>query len=382
MTGHITGIRCRDPVLPATQSGENFLFQNKFNNNSTHVPDVSEELYSGYIPYTIVTITLFCVIFVVFSIGVSSNLTKRLSPNTPNIRSFVNLLPNLRVLDLPECTWVNDNTIREIATSCSNLKSLNITRCNNVRGSSAEFLIRKCKHLETLILHRTGVRDEDMLRVKWQTSRIKEIDISNCYHLNDMALNQIVVTLAPQLTYLKCAFSDELLHDIITLHHYLPIKRLELHRRHPLNMKLVEKFLCKCTQLEALDTSLVPVEYETFKNVLNKLPSLKWFNFAGNESMKIKEIFKLIAKDYDMVESIGVNFYHSPCDHDLSMAIYKLIKHKKVIRKVNLQGTKIDEMYRKAEKLLTENRQFLSNHPDFHLPSPKFEDQLQSLNKS
>ena len=166
-----------------------------------------------------------------------------------------------------------------------------------------------------------------MLRVKWQTSRIKQIDISNCYHLNDTVLNQIVVTLAPQLTYLKCAFTDELMHDIITLHHHLPIKQLEFHRRHPLNMKLVEKFLSKCKHLEALDTSLVSMEYETFKNVLKSLPSLKWFNFAGNESLKTKDIFKLLSKECSMIGSIGINFYHSSCDHDLPVAIHKLIKH-------------------------------------------------------
>lgn len=266
-------------------------------------------------------------------------------------------LGNLTILECHDCPWMNDETIRDIGDSCPSLKALDATKCLNIQGTSIEKLLRKCTNIQSLILPRTSIRDEEMLRARWKDSRIKVLDLSHCYYLHDYACRHIVRTLAPQLKHLCCAFTDDLLQDLALIPN-LPLKSLELRRRDLLDMTAVTNFLSNCNVLASLDLTLSPVDYQIFHDVLPNLPRLKWISFAGHEVLNTAESLGLLTAFCKHLKQIGINYHHAYCEPSLEKVLINFLIDNKNVEHLNLEGVYMNEVVEGLQRTI-------ANHPDF-----------------
>lgn len=237
-----------------------------------------------------------------------------------------------------------------------------------------EKLIRKCTQLRNLVLRRTSVRNEEMLRAKWTNSKITGLDISHCYYLQDSACRYVVRTLAPQLTHLCCAFTDELIQDLTSFTN-LPMKSLEIRRRYLLDMDAVTNFLSNCSLLESLDLTLSPVDFHAFQGILPNLPNLKWISIAGHEVLRTADSLGLLTKFCKNIKEVGINYYHAPCKPSLDKILFNFLVDNKNIKCLNLEGvythdvrerlqTMADDHFMSQQRCLN-----ISKSREFNLPA-------------
>lgn len=285
---------------------------------------------------------------------------------------FLEYVKYLTILECSDCTWVNDETIRYVAECCPSLQALDVTKCLNIQGTSIHTLLRKCTNLENLILRRTSVRDDEMLKASWINTKITTLDIAHCYYINDSTSRYIVGELATQLKHLYCAFTDELLQDLAEK--FMCIKTLELRRRRPLNMEIVQKFLSRCESLEALDLSLSPIDFEIFQGILPMLHNLRWIAFAGHEILRTSDSLSLITQFCKKLHTIAVNYYHSKCDETLFTALMNFLVDNINVKVLNLEGLNVGHTYQKLTEILANDPRFhsrdlnITSNKDFVLP--------------
>ena len=73
-----------------------------------------------------------------------------------------------------------------------NLTSLCLRRCNNIVGESLPSLIENCSSLTSLVLDGTSVTDDAVKAVRWERSRVTEVDLSWCRHLTQDGLTSML----------------------------------------------------------------------------------------------------------------------------------------------------------------------------------------------
>lgn len=224
-----------------------------------------------------------------------------------------------------------------IAHYCPRLESLNVTKCLNIQGRTLNDLLTKCKNLKTLILRRTSIREDELLKPSWSNLKITELDIALCYNLNEDSVRKVVTSLAGQLEYLCCAFNDELITNITKIKK--PLRCLELRRRHHVNLNAIVNFITTCRYLEALDISLAPIEHDFFELMLPLLPNLKWISVAGHEILNTKSTLELISQYNKKIEEVQVNFYQAATDTTLIDALHKFLLSCPNLKKVCIEGS-------------------------------------------
>lgn len=129
--------------------------------------------------------------------------------------SSVSLVPtvfskmhNLRVLDCYDCSVINDQALEKISRSCRLLESICLNECKNFEGKSLGVVFTYCLSLSTLLMRFTKLSDDAIVRVKWENTVLRELDITGCYHVTTTGLTTLLSNL-PHLTYFKmnqCGF--------------------------------------------------------------------------------------------------------------------------------------------------------------------------------
>lgn len=115
---------------------------------------------------------------------------------------------DLRVLDCTECEAINDCALEKISRSCRQLESICLNECKYVAGTTLATVVKHCKSLSTLLMRFTKISDVTILSVEWESTVIKELDITGCYYVTTTGLSTLLSHL-PQLTYFKmnqCGF--------------------------------------------------------------------------------------------------------------------------------------------------------------------------------
>jgi len=291
-------------------------------------------------------------------------------------KSFLYYMQNLTILECQDCVWMNDDYLDEIGKYCTQLRSINLCQCLNIQGRSLPRIVRQCKNLNTLILRRTSIRDDVIFQIDdWSKTNIKELDISHCYYIDDDAINKLIIELAPQLEYLCCAITDEIVFKMVDVK--LKLKTFELRRRHPINVENIIELLSNCKSLENLDISLTPVDNEAFESILPHLTNLRWLSFAGHEVLKTNECLRLISNYCWDIETIGINYYQAIEDTTLQKAIMQLILSSPNLKYICIEGVHMRNIVNRLEQLILIDKRFKTNQVkfintnDLHLPSPK-----------
>lgn len=270
-------------------------------------------------------------------------------------KTFLHFLPNLTILECSDCVWMNDNVIREMSTYCRLLESLNINKCLNVIGTNLHLLIARCTKLKTLILRRTSVRNEEIIKPNWAHSNINELDLANCYYLDDEPVLHVVQDLAMKLEHLCCAVTDEIVLSITNKK--LKLRSLELRRRHPLNEEYLVKFISKCEFLESLDVSLMPIEFEFFQQMLPKLSNLRWLHFAGHDILKTTEVLKLLSEHCWHLQQVGFHYYNAkPNQTQIHDAVLNFLQSSLNLQRVCIGGVHMEQLIKRVQATIIEKQ--------------------------
>nr|CDS28942.2 f box:lrr repeat protein 7 [Hymenolepis microstoma] len=138
--------------------------------------------------------------------------------------------PNLRVINLYGISFVDDSHVELLATNCLQLECIALNYCLNVRGAAFPLIINNCKKLKTLLLCHCGLEDEYIMRVPWENSQIRELDITST-ELSSECLDSFLSRI-PSFHYLAAGhtdfFNDKVLKHLVDLQKFNDLIALDL----------------------------------------------------------------------------------------------------------------------------------------------------------
>ena len=278
----------------------------------------------------------------------------------------------LRVLDCSTCDWFTDTCTKIISENCPGLESISLVRCCNIQGYYLKELVENCNGLKTVLLGGTRIVDDAVSRIDWKNSCITELDIINCYRLGADALSAVLPNL-PSLRYLRCAITDEVLHQMYS--GFPELSLLHLHRRYPITVEAVKNLLLFCPGITCLDISSIPLACVHFETFLPSMPLLKSINFAGNELLGTERIVNALGNFCPHLKTISINYYHSSDDEEIKIAFSTLMKKCRNLKTVILSGLYVTDLVREIQEFATKNictrkplRVYENEH--FRLPKP------------
>ncbi|XP_062620396.1 F-box/LRR-repeat protein fbxl-1-like isoform X2 [Saccostrea cucullata] len=153
--------------------------------------------------------------------------------------------PNLRIVNMYGITFIDDTHIELLTSNCIHIETLALNFCLRVKGSSFKSLVQRCKKLKTLLLQHTGVEDQHMIAVPWETSIISELDLTST-ELSTECLENILLRM-PGFTYLALGycefFSDRILDQLSQKGKFNKLRALDISHTHALSENAIYQFL-------------------------------------------------------------------------------------------------------------------------------------------
>lgn len=80
-----------------------------------------------------------------------------------SVQCFASYCQNIMVLDVRNCTGLNDNVMLDLVTCCKNLEILNLSLCCAVTDGSISHIVKHCARLRSLFLVHCKITDEGNL---------------------------------------------------------------------------------------------------------------------------------------------------------------------------------------------------------------------------
>ncbi|WAR21162.1 FBXL2-like protein [Mya arenaria] len=147
-----------------------------------------------------------------------------------NIGKIKSHTPNLRVVNMYGITFIDDSHIELLTSNCIHLECLALNFCLRVKGSSFKTLVQRCKKLKTLLLHHTGVEDEYMVAVPWETAQVHELDLTST-ELSTECLENVLLRI-PFFTFLGLGhcefFTDKILGDMVAKGKFRQLRAIDI----------------------------------------------------------------------------------------------------------------------------------------------------------
>ena len=225
---------------------------------------------------------------------------------------------DLRVLDCTDCEAINDTALEKISRSCRQLESICLNECKNFGGTTLSSVLTNCKFLSTLLMRFTKLADTGILAVKWETTVIKELDITGCYYVTTTGLTTLLSKL-PQLTYFKmnqCGFRHIInllvYQEIRPQIHFTMLETLDLRWNFLLSAECLECILRLTPKLRYLGVSHSPrVGPTIMAKMLPHVTKLKILEFGPlkKEALADTNFVKGIIRHCKDIEAVSfINF--------------------------------------------------------------------------
>lgn len=132
--------------------------------------------------------------------------------------NLYNIPKNLETLNVSQCSWLNNQTLKKIAGICPNLKkivfasntqlnfvawgelsrfhfleSLDLSRCHQISDDDFSVILRACRSLKELVLDECKkISDRGYFELSKALSRLANLDLSRC-SITDLALIEIAI---------------------------------------------------------------------------------------------------------------------------------------------------------------------------------------------
>ncbi|XP_052771994.1 F-box/LRR-repeat protein 7-like isoform X2 [Mya arenaria] len=162
-----------------------------------------------------------------------------------NIGKIKSHTPNLRVVNMYGITFIDDSHIELLTSNCIHLECLALNFCLRVKGSSFKTLVQRCKKLKTLLLHHTGVEDEYMVAVPWETAQVHELDLTST-ELSTECLENVLLRI-PFFTFLGLGhcefFTDKILGDMVAKGKFRQLRAIDISSTPALSENTIYQFL-------------------------------------------------------------------------------------------------------------------------------------------
>ena len=245
-------------------------------------------------------------------IGLGAEFSSSLVP------SIFGKMHDLRVLDCTDCEAIDDLALEKISRNCRQLESICLSECKNFAGTTLEKVLKNCTSLSTLLMRFTKLADRAILAVKWETTVIKELDITGCYYVTTTGLTTLLSKL-PQLAYFKmnqCGFRHILnllvYQEIRPQINFSMLETLDLRWNFLLSAECLESILRLTPKLQYLGVSHSPrVGPTMMAKMLPHVTKLKILEFGPlkKEALSDTNFVKGIVKYCKDIEAVSfINF--------------------------------------------------------------------------
>ena len=305
-------------------------------------------------------------------IGLGAESSSSLVPN------IFGKMHDLRVLDCTDCEAVNDTALEKISRSCRQLESICLNECKNFGGTTLGTVLKNCKFLSTLLMRFTKLADSAILAIKWETTVIKELDITGCYYVTTTGLTTVLSKL-PQLTYFKmnqCGFRHILnllvYQEIRPQMSFLMLETLDLRWNFLLSAECLECILRLTPKLRYLGVSHSPrVGPTTMTKMLPHISKLKILEFGPlkKEALSDTSFVKGIITHCKDIEAVSFINFTVATDSDTDL-LRELGSKCKNLQEVKLCNPRVEhvEVGTGGETITVER---LLIKMESFLPSPK-----------
>ncbi|KAK3096130.1 hypothetical protein FSP39_023545 [Pinctada imbricata] len=153
--------------------------------------------------------------------------------------------PNLRVVNMYGITFIDDTHIELLTSNCIHIECLALNFCLRVKGASFKTLVQRCKKLKSLLLQHTGIDDQNMMAVPWETSVISELDLTST-ELSTECLENILLRM-PGFSFLGLGhcefFTDRILDLLVQTGKFNKLRALDISYTHALTENAIFQFL-------------------------------------------------------------------------------------------------------------------------------------------
>ena len=186
-------------------------------------------------------------------LGLSDTFFESLKTEAEKVDTFVKL-EAIKILEFSYCALLTDQMVQCIAKHCTSIRSLCLRRCNNIQGESLSSLIDNCPTLASLVLDGTSVSDDAVIRARWETSVITEVDLSWCRHLTHTGLKSML----PRCRFLRylrlccCGYGHATTDDVLSAmmeHNCSSLQVLDLSYSSEVTNAALGRFVASCPSL-------------------------------------------------------------------------------------------------------------------------------------
>lgn len=190
--------------------------------------------------------------------------------------------PNLRIVNFFGISFVDDTHVELLSSNCIHLECLALNYCLRVKGSTFKTLVQRCKKLKVLLLQHCGLEDQHMKQVEWESSRIRELDLSSTELSTECLMDMLCRSNG--FTYLGLAhcefFDDKVLEEMIKKGKLDYIRAIDLSHTVSLSENAIYQFVSQRGRLlEGLMVCGKPKLAEQF--FLNIIPFVKKIRILG-----------------------------------------------------------------------------------------------------
>lgn len=185
--------------------------------------------------------------------------------------SFFSIPQSLEVLNLSQCPWLNEQTLKKFAIICPTLRKLILssnTQLNFIMWGE----LTKFSHLTSLDLSRcTQINDEDFLIIVKACPRLTELVLDECSNISDKGFFELAKTLSQinELDLSRCLLIDAALVELATRCRYLT--SLNLTRCENITEKGVLALLKQALQLKKLNLTRCNIPLAVLEKIQSKI---------------------------------------------------------------------------------------------------------------
>ncbi|MBA2727960.1 MAG: BTB/POZ domain-containing protein [Parachlamydiaceae bacterium] len=125
-------------------------------------------------------------------------------------------LPNLKRLNISNCSVIVDKELSVILDAATDLIELNLDGCDQISESGFQQLSQGKRMLEVLSMARTNATDASVILIAEQQRGLSKLNISSCHHITEAAVVE-TLKIAKNLRELNCtacSISFTLLEDL------------------------------------------------------------------------------------------------------------------------------------------------------------------------
>lgn len=285
---------------------------------------------------------------------------------------------SLRVLELTDCNVLTDDALTKISLSCPQLESVCLNECKNFHGKCLSRVLEHCPLITTLLVRFTKLNDDALMAVKWENTRVQELDLTGCYFITSTGISNTLSRL-PNIHYFKmnqCGFRH-ILHltvyqEIRPNIKYLNLETLDLRWNFLLSAEYLEGVLRQAPNLRYLGVSHSPrLPPSVLASLLKFVPNLRVLEFGPlrKESLSESKLVPTLINSCPQIEAVSfINF--KMMDQNDSCVLQELKEKCKHIKEVKLCNPRIEHVAigNRGETITVER---LLIKMDSQLPCPK-----------